>query len=370
MTRIDRRKFIKTAGVGATAAAVTTIAAPAIAPSAPELKWRLTSSFPKNLDTIFGAAEVFAKVVAEATDNKFQISVFAAGEIVPPLQAADAVTSGTVEMCQTASYYYWGKDPTFAFGTAVPFGLNARMQNAWHYEGGAIDLLNKFYARHKILALPGGNTGAQMGGWYRKEINTPNDFIGLKMRIAGFAGAVMQKLGVVAQQLPAGEVYQALERGTIDAVEWVGPYDDEKLTLYKVAKFYYYPGWWEGSAMLHFFINLDEWEKLPKNYQAIVRHAAALANTVMMARYDVVNPPALRRLASAGAQLRPFSEPVLDACFNAANEVYAEISAKNADFKTVYENLKAFRAEAYLWQQFSEQNYDSYMMLQQRKKTL
>ena len=239
MAKVDRRKFLKTAGAGGVGAAAAAVAAPAIAQSAPEIKWRLTSSFPKNLDTIFGAAETFAKAVAEATDNKFQITVFAGGEIVPPLQAADAVTNGSVEMCHTASYYFWGKDPTFAFGTAVPFGLNARMQNAWHYEGGAIDLMNKFYAKHKIYALPAGNTGAQMGGWYRKEINTPNDLKGLKMRIGGFAGTVLQKLGVVPSQIPGGDIYPSLEKGTIDAAEWVGPYDDEKLGFQKVAKYYY-----------------------------------------------------------------------------------------------------------------------------------
>ena len=370
MAKVDRRKFLKTAGAGGVGAAATAIAAPAIAQSSPEIKWRITSSFPKSLDTLFGAAETFARSVAEATDNKFQITVHAGGEIVPPLQAADAVTNGTVEMCHTASYYYWGKDPTFAFGTAVPFGLNARMQNAWNYEGGAIDLMNRFYAKHKIYALPAGNTGAQMGGWYRKEINTPNDLKGLKMRIGGFAGTVLQKLGVVPAQIPGGDIYPSLEKGTIDAAEWVGPYDDEKLGFQKVAKYYYYPGWWEGGAMLHVFTNMDKWNSLPKSYQAIVRSAAALANTTMMARYDVQNPAALKRLYAAGAQLRPFSEPVLDACFKAATEVYAEYSAKNADFKAVYEHMKAFRSDAYLWQQFSENGYDTYMMIQQRKKTL
>ncbi len=370
MTTVNRRKFMRTATAGGAGIAASTLAAPAIAQSSPELKWRMTSSFPKNLETLYGTAEMFTKAVAEATDNKFQISLFAAGEIVPPLQAADAVTNGNVEMCQTASYYYWGKDPTFAFGTAVPFGLNARQQNAWHYEAGAIDMFNKFYAKHKIFALPAGNTGAQMGGWYRREINAPDDFKGLKMRVAGFAGAVLQKVGVVPVQLPGSEIYQALEKGTIDAVEWVGPYDDEKLGLQKVAKYYYYPGWWEGGAMLHFFTNLDKWNSLPKNYQAIVKAASALANTTMLAKYDVLNPQALKNLAAAGAQLRPFNEPVLDACFKAANEVYADISAKNADFKTIYENMKAFRADAYLWQQVSEQAYDGYMMLQQRKRTL
>jgi TRAP-type mannitol/chloroaromatic compound transport system substrate-binding protein len=370
MSTVNRRKFLTSAGAGGVGAAAVAVASPAIAQSAPELKWRLTSSFPKSLDTLYGTAELFAKAVAEATDNKFQISVHAAGEIVPPLQAADAVADGRVEMCQTASYYYWGKDPTFAFATAVPFGLNARMQNAWHYEGGAIDLMNKFYAKHRLYALPAGNTGAQMGGWYRKEINTPADLKGLKMRVAGFAGAVLQKLGVVPQQIAGGEIYPALEKGTIDAVEWVGPHDDEKLGLYKVAKYYYYPGWWEGGAMLHFFFNLGTWEKLPKHYQAVVRNASALANTAMLAKYDVLNPIALRKLVGAGTQLRPFAEPVLDACFSAATEVYNDISSKNPEFKAVYEHMKAFRSEAYLWQQFSENIYDSYMMHLHRKKAL
>src|SRR5947209_1686124 len=233
VSTMKRRQFLIAAGTGLAAAA---IAKPAIAQSAPQIKWRLTSSFPKSLDTIFGAAEVFAKAVAEATDNKFQIQTFAAGEIVPGLQAADAVTNGTVEMCHTASYYYVGKDPTFAFGTAVPFGLNSRMQNAWQFFGGGQDLMNEFYKKYNIFATPCGNTGAQMGGWFRKEIKEPSDFGGLKMRIGGYAGRVIQKLGAVPQQLAGGDIYPALEKGTIDAAEWVGPYDDEKLGFNKVAQ--------------------------------------------------------------------------------------------------------------------------------------
>lgn len=370
MATVNRRKFLKAAGVGGIGAAAAGVATPAIAQTAPELKWRLTSSFPKSLDTLYGTAEVFSKAIAEATDNKFQVQVFAAGELVPGLQAADAVTNATVEMCHTASYYYWGKDPTFAFGTAVPFGLNCRMQNAWQYHGGGIDMLNAFYAKHKIFALPAGNTGAQMGGWYRKEINTPDDLKGLKMRIGGFAGAVMQKVGAVPQQIAGGDIYPALEKGTLDAAEWVGPYDDEKLGFHKVAKYYYYPGWWEGGAMLHVFINQEKWESLPKSYQAIVRAAAHTANEIMMARYDAQNPAALKRLVAGGAQLRPFSEGVLDTVYKAANEVYAEINAKNADFKKVYDSIKAFRGDEYLWFQLSEYTFDTYMMIQQRKQTL
>src|ERR1700704_5701250 len=302
---MKRREFLRAAGVGMAAAAV---AKPAIAQSMPELKWRCTSSFPKSLDTIYGAAEIFAKAVAEATDNKFQIQVFAGGEIVPGLQALDAVSSGTVEMAHTASYYYVGKDPTFAFATAVPFGLNSRMQNAWHFFGGGMELMNDFYKKYNTYGIPCGNTGCQMGGWFRKEINEPGDFNGLKFRIGGYAGRVLQKLGCVPQQIAGGAIYPALEKGTIDAAEWVGPYDDEKLGFQKVAQYYYYPGWWEGATSLHFFINTTKWNELPKNYKSIVTAAAAYANTDVQARYDTPNPAALRRLVAGGALLRPFSQ--------------------------------------------------------------
>jgi TRAP-type mannitol/chloroaromatic compound transport system substrate-binding protein len=356
---MKRREFLKSAGVGAAAVAV---AAPAIAQSAPELKWRLTSSFPKSLDTIYGAAEVFSKAVAEATDNKFQIQVFAAGEIVPGLSAADAVQTGTVEMCHTASYYYFGKDPTFAFGTAVPFGLNTRMQNSWMFFGGAMDLMNDFYKKFNIYAIPAGNTGAQMGGWFRKEIKDVGDLNGLKMRIGGFAGTVMQRLGAVPQQIAGGEIYPALEKGTIDAAEWVGPYDDEKLGFYKVAKYYYYPGWWEGSAMLHNFFNIDKWNALPAGYKSILRSASAVANEWMVAKYDAANPAALRRLVAGGAEMKPFSQPVLEACYKASNDIYAETSAKNPEFKKVYDSMAAFRGDEYLWWQVAEYTFDTFQI--------
>ncbi|MGL4729021.1 MAG: TRAP transporter substrate-binding protein [Bosea sp. (in: a-proteobacteria)] len=357
---MKRRQFLKVAG--ASAAASTAVAMPAIAQSMPEVKWRLTSSFPKSLDTIYGAAETFTKAVAEATDNKFQIQVFAAGEIVPGLQAADAVTNGTVEMCHTASYYYIGKDPTFAFGTAVPFGLNARQQNAWFHHAGGNELMNKFYAKHKIHAIPAGNTGCQMGGWFRKEVKTVADMQGVKMRIGGFAGQVLTKLGVIPQQIAGGDIYPALEKGTIDAAEWVGPYDDQKLGFNKVAPFYYYPGWWEGGAALHNFINLDKWNALPKAYQSVVTTASSLANVDMMAKYDARNPKALRDLVATGAQLRPFSQEVLEACLKASKEVYAETAGKNADFKEVHDNMMAFRGEEYLWFQIAEYTFDNFMI--------
>jgi TRAP-type mannitol/chloroaromatic compound transport system substrate-binding protein len=356
---MKRRQFIQAAGVGLAAGAV---AKPAIAQTLPEVKWRLTSGFPKSLDTIYGAAEVFARYVSEATDGRFQVQVFAAGEIVGTFQAADAVGNGTVEMAHTCSYYYFGKDPTFAIGTALPYGLNARQMNAWLYQGGGNDMLNEFYAKHNMYGLPGGNTGTQMGGWFRKEIKTVADVQGLKMRIAGLAGLVMAKLGAVPQQIAGGDIYPALERGTIDAAEWVGPYDDEKLGFAKVAPYYYYPGFWEGGPAIHFMINQGKWKDLPKNYQAVVTTAAAYANVDMQAKYDARNPAALRRLVGAGTQLRPFPQEVLEAGYKAANEVYEETSAKNADFKKLYEAVKAFRGEEYLWFQVAEYTYDNFMI--------
>src|SRR6266545_1679524 len=287
--KLKRRDFLKAGGAGLASSA---IAAPAIAQSTPQLKWRCTSSFPKSLDTLFGGSEIFAKAVAEATDNKFQIQVFAAGEIVPGLQALDAVSNGTVEMCNTAAYYYSGKDPTFSFGTAVPFGLNARMQLAWQRFGGGMELMNELYKKFNAYGIPAGNTGAQMGGQ--------------------IAGRVMGKLGVVPQQLAGGDIYPALEKGTVDAAEWVGPYDDEKLGFVKIAKYYYYPGFWEGCGQAHNIVNLGKWNELPKVYQSVVLAASHETWGWVLGKYDAGNPAALRRLIANGTQFRPFPQEVLE----------------------------------------------------------
>ena len=364
---VKRRKLLGGAAAAAGATAASSFPKPAIAQSMPEIKWRCTSSFPKSLDTIYGAGEVFAKAVTQATDNRFQVQVFASGEIVPGLQAADAVTNGTVECAHTSSYYYVGKDPTFTFGTNLPFGLNSRMQTAWMYEGGGMDLLNEFYKKHNIHALPMGNTGCQMGGWFRKEVKTVADLSGIKMRIGGFTGRIVGKMGMVAQQIAAGDIYPALEKGTIDAAEWIGPYDDEKLGFYKVAPYYYYPGWWEGGPALVLFINMNKWNELPRHYQEIVNNAAALAHTTMQARYDKLNPGALRKLVANGVQLRPFSAEIMDASYKAAQELYAEISSQNADFKKIYDHMVAFRSEQYLWWQVGEYSFDTFMIRSRTK---
>jgi TRAP-type mannitol/chloroaromatic compound transport system substrate-binding protein len=355
---MERRSFLKKAGVGVAAGA---IAAPAIAQGTPAVKWRLTSSFPKSLDTIYGGAEVLAKRVAAITGGKFQIQVFAAGEIAPGGQALDVVQNGTVECCHTCSYYYVGKDRTFAFGTAVPFGMNARQMNAWIYYGGGQKLLDEFYSAYNIVSFAGGNTGVQMGGWFRKEINTVADVKGIKMRIAGLGGAVFSALGMVTQQIPGSDIYPALEKGTIDAAEWVGPYDDEKLGFFKVAKNYYFPGWWEPGPVIHFFVNKDAWAKLPAEYKEAFQAAAYEANVTMMAEYDDKNPPALRRLVQAGVKLKSYSPEIVDACFKASQQLYSDESAKNPAFKKIYEPFLAYQKTQNQWFGVAELRMDQYL---------
>ena len=354
---MERRRFLRHAGLGLATGAV---AAPAIVSAQPTIQWRLASSFPKTLDTLYGAAESLAKRVAEATEGRFQIRVFAAGEIVPGLQVLDAVQNGTVQCGHTAPYYYVGKDPAFAFATAVPFGLNARQQNAWMYAGGGLDAVEALFKDYGCVQFPAGNTGVQMGGWYRKEIKSLADLKGLKMRVSGMAGQVLARLGVVGQQIAGNEIYQALERGTIDAAEWVGPYDDEKLGFQKVAKYYYYPGWWEGGPQLSTIVNLQQWEALPKHYQAIFEAACAESNIQMLARYDAKNPEALRRLVNNGTQLRPFLKPILEAAQKAAFEIYDEAAAKSAHFKRIYGPWLKFRNDQFLWFRTAEMSYDHF----------
>ncbi len=360
---MERRSFIKHAGLAGILAAGT---APVYAQAQPEVKWRLASSFPKSLDTIYGAAEVISKRVAAATDNKFQIQVYAGGEIVPAFGVVDAVQNATVQACHTAPYYFFGKDPTFAFACALPFGFNARQQNAWMYHGGGMDLMRAFFKDYNIYNFPAGNTGTQMGGWFRKEIKTVNDLKGLKMRIGGTGGLPLQKLGVIPQQIPGGDIYPALEKGTIDAAEWVGPYDDEKLGFYKVAKHYYYPGWWEGGPELDMFVNMKAFDELPKTYQAILESAAAEANVDMLAKYDARNPAALRRLLANGVQLAPFSNEIMAACYKATTETYDEIASKNANFAKVYGPWKEFRASEIEWFSVAENRFDNFMIASQR----
>ena len=357
-TMINRRNLFAVTG----AMAATTIAAPAIAQSYPEVKWRLTSSFPKSLDVIFGAANVLAKSLSDVTDGKFQIQTFAAGELVPGLQALDAVQTGSVECAQTPVYFYAGKDPVLAFGTGTPFGLNARQQHSWWFHGGGREIINQSLKKFNAIAFPAGNSGTQMGGFFRKEIQSLDDLKGLKFRIGGFGGRVLAKLGVVPQNIAPGDLYPALERGTIDAAEFVGPADDEKLGLHRIAKYYYYPGFWEGGAMMHLVVGLDAWNKLPKHYQAALEACCELANNNMLSKFDAMNPAALICMMSQGTELRAFPMPVMEASLKAANELYAEIASQNEDFKKALESYHSFRGDQLLWWQVADFSFDNFMV--------
>jgi len=354
---MDRRLLIKNTGIAGVLAAGI---APAVHAQA-AIRWRLASSFPKSLDAIFGAAEIFSKQVKAMSGGKFEISIHPAGELMPAFGVVDGVQNATVEMAHTAPYYYFGKDETFALGCAIPFGMNSRQMTAWMYEGNGLKLMREFYAKYNIISFPMGNTGAQMGGWFRKPIKTVADYKGLKIRIGGFGGKVMERVGAVPQNIPGGEIYQALEKGTIDAAEWVGPYDDLKLGFYKVAKFYHYPGWWEGGPQLDLYVNTKAYEGLSAENKAIVESAAAVAHVAMQAKYDALNPGALRTLVSNKSELVAFPKPVLDAAFNAARDLYSEISAKNPNWKKVYDDFSNFRKDQNLWFQFTEAKFDSYM---------
>jgi TRAP-type mannitol/chloroaromatic compound transport system substrate-binding protein len=361
---MQRRSFLKSSAMGAAAV----VATPALAQSRPEIKWRLASSYPKSLDILYGSGERIVRRVAALTDGKFQITSFAAGELVPPLQVLDAVQNGTVECGTTPSFFYVGKDPTFAFDTALPFGLTTRAQNAWVAEGGGLALMRDFYKSYNVLHFPAGNTGAQMGGWFRKEINSLDDLRGLKLRVAGLGGQVFSRLGAVPQNIAPGDLYAALERGAIDAVEWIGPYDDERLGFVKVARFYYYPGWWDPCAQANLFVNLQQWEGLPKDYQAALETACAEVHGWMVEAYDARNPAALRRLVAAGAQLRPFSQEILRQAERTAFELYDEIAARNEKFRTVYESWRKFREEILLWFSVAEISLDSFLLTSEQAR--
>ncbi|GLR15330.1 ABC transporter substrate-binding protein [Chitinimonas prasina] len=356
---VERRSFLKQASVAGVAAAG--ISAPAIAAAEPSIQWRITSSFPKSLETIYGGAEQLAKRVSDLTDGKFQIKVHAAGEIVPGLQALDAVQNGTVQACHTCGYYYVGKNKTFAFDTAVPFGLSSRQQAAWMYYGGGLQLMREFLRDYKVISFYGGNTGTQMGGWFRNPVKSLADVKGLKIRIPGIGGEVWSRLGAVPQTLAGGDIYPALEKGTIDAAEWVGPYDDEKLGFYKVAKNYFYPGWWEPGPQISFYVNLEEWAKLPKSYQAAFEVATAEAAIAMQAEYDAKNPQALVRLLQAGVKLHKYPADIMKAAQKATFELYEEEAAKNASFKKVYTEWKKFRGIEQGWFSLAESGLESFM---------
>lgn len=357
---MDRRSVIRNAGLAGVLAAGV---APAVHAQA-TLRWRCASSFPKALDTLFGVCDVFAKKVGELSGGKFTITTHAAGELMPAFGVLDGVSNGTVEMANTASYYFFGKDPTYALDCAIPFGLNSRQMTSWVYEGNGLKLLREHFGKVGIVNFPMGNTGVQMGGWFRKEVKSIEDLKGLKFRCGGFAGRVLERLGVIPQNIPGGEIYQALEKGTIDAAEWVGPYDDLKLGLNKVAQHYYYPGFWEVGPQLSLYVNQKAFEGLSSEYKSIVECAAAFAHTDMQAKYDARNVGALKTLLGQGAKLHVFPKEVMNAAFKSAMEVYGELNDTNPGWKKIYTDYAAFRKESNLWFSLAEASMDDFMQAQ------
>lgn len=355
---MDRREFLTKSGVAAAGIGLAGGAAGTAAASGqrvglsdlPDLEWEMPTSWPLNLDTIFGGAEVFAEEVGRLTGGKFVITARAGGEVVPALEILQNVQSGAYPAGHTASYYYTGLAEWTAFGTALPFGLNARQQNAWLYVGGGLELLQELYdSTFGVIQFPAGNTGCQMGGWFREEIASVDDLAGLKFRIPGLGGRVLDRLGVAVQQIPGGEIYQALQTGTIDAAEWVGPYDDLNLGFAEIAQNYYYPGWWEAGPTLEVQINKAEWDGLPEHYQNVIQAAAYKANVVMMARYDKQNAESLTPLEEAGVTIRPYPEDILVAAQAEAAALYEELAGGDENFARVYESWEAFRQGQARW---------------------
>lgn len=368
---MNRRSFLGTAalaGVAASAAACTMVDVADVQTSVsedsglPEVNWQMATSWPPLLDTIFGGAATFSETVSALTNGKFTIDARAAGELAPGLEVLNVVEQGAVQCGHTASYYYTGKSPVTAFGTALPFGLTNRQNNAWFYRGGGLELLQAFYAeRFGVIQFPAGNTGVQMGGWFNKEINSSADVEGLKMRIPGLGGQVMDRLGATVQVLPGGEIFQALQTGAIDATEWVGPYDDMKLNFHQAAKYYYYPGWWEPGPTLEVQINLGAWNELPEEYQAAVQAAAAWANMDMMANYDEKNSNAMKDLLAGDTILRPFPNEVMEAAEAESFAMYDELSAQDTDFASIFSSWNQFRTDIQNWHGLAEASLQTYI---------
>ncbi|WP_158970101.1 TRAP transporter substrate-binding protein [Chachezhania sediminis] len=341
---MKRRTFL-----GAAATMPAALAAPAVATAQTTVRWRMPTSFPSSLATIQGGAVRLAEKVAELTDGGFEIRPYAAGELVPPLGVLEAVQTGTTEAGFSPGFFYVGKKPALAFDAGVPFGMTARQHYSWFYHGGGQELLDGVYGAFNVVSFPAGNTGAQMGGWFRKPIDSMADLKGLRIRAAGYVGYVFADMGAVPQQIAIGDLYPAMERGTLDAVEFTSPVDDETLGLNKVAKYYYAPGVLELGASLGMMVNRDALSALPPAYAAALKAACSWSYLDMLARYDSQNVAALRRLIASGTELRAWSPDILAAMRVSTDKLLAEQSAADPDFKTIYAHWKAYLDDQLRW---------------------
>jgi len=354
---MDRRRFLTTTAVaGIAGAAVSPLAAPAIAKD--RMEWRVGEDLAKDFPGLGTAAELLAELIGKGTDGRLTVKVFGAGEIVPAFEVIDAVGSGTVEMGHGASYYWKGKMAALQFLTTFPFGLTAQEQNAWFEFGGGQQLADELYKQLGCKSFPAGNTGAQMGGWFNKEINSLEDYKGLKMRIPGLGGEVVKAAGGNVVNLPGAEIPPALQSGAIDAAEWVGPYNDLAFGLYKSAKFHYYPGWHEPGSTLDGYVNLAAWEKLPADIKAIVEAAHKAANQAMLSEFVARNGASLRTLTGQhGVILKAFPDPVLAGLSGLSEQVLDGLAAADPQSRKVMDSLLAFRKEAAGWTRLSDQAF-------------
>jgi TRAP-type mannitol/chloroaromatic compound transport system substrate-binding protein len=303
----------------------------------------MATAWPRGLDTIFGGVERMARNIETMTDGRLQISVHPAGEIAPAGEALEVARRGAVEMGHAASHFFLGLNPAFIFDSSVPFGLNAVEQSAWHYHGGGLETMQRLFADLNVISFPTGNTGVQMGGWFKREIRTLADVRGIRIRMPGLGGEVWNRLGATAQLIPPGEIFLALERGVVDAADFIGAHDDMQLGLHRAARFYYYPGWQEPSGGNNLYINLARWRELPRDYQEVIKVATITSNLSMLAHYAAVNGPAMDRLIRGGTVLRPFPRELMIAAERFSAALKDEHAARDATFRAVVTDWRRFR---------------------------
>ena len=321
-------------------------------------RWKMVTTWPPGFPVLQEGAERFADNIKTMSNGRLNIKVYAGGELIPPLQTFDAVSQGTVEMGHGSAYYWAGKVPEAQFFSTVPFGMTARGMNAWLYDGGGLELWREVYKPFHVIPFPLGNTGVQMGGWFNKEINSLADIKGLKMRIPGLGGKVFAKAGGNPILLAGSEVYTALERNTIDATEWIGPYHDQRLGLYRAAKHYYYPGWHEPGTVLELTVNERAWNSLPADLQAIITTAAQAENVRMLSEMEQKNLSALAELKQRkDIKIHRFPDDVLQKLKTLTDETLQEEAAKDPKFKHIFDAYQAFRQKNDAWSDISENAY-------------
>lgn len=368
---IRRRDFLKRTGTGAAGVAALGACGDSQTGGAPQqggidgprVNWRMQTSFSPNLDLLHGSGERIGHRVEELTGGKFTIRVYGAGEIVPGLQVMDAVMQGTLQCGLTSGYYYIGKHPALAFDTAIPFGMTTRQTLSWLHYGGGLEMINQIYSEFGVISIPASTTGGQMGGWFRDPVNSLEELAGMRMRIPGIGGEIMSRLGVTVQTLAGPEIYPALERGAIDATEWIGPHDDESMGLYQVASYYYYPGWWEPGVTLGLLINIEEFNALPQAYQQVLHTVCGETFCERLAAYDWANPPALQRLIQDhGVIITPYSEDVMEAAWRESHNYLDELSASNAEFGQIYDSYRTFRNAQWSFVNSNELTYQQWVI--------